>query len=162
MNPLAPGQTVRLSDRDRERLASRLMLMVAEVGCWEWCGATDNNGYGKTSFGDRVTVPAHRLAYAVWKLPDGAPMPPDIHHTCETRLCINPEHLRGTTHAENLRAVNWKDSGDYVCRNGHINPQLYIKGQRTPKCAICHKARQRGTDARRRREIQTRRRSSAA
>jgi hypothetical protein len=45
-------------------------------------------------------VGAHRFAYELAKgpVPDGF----DVHHTCLTRRCVNPDHLESVTRAENL------------------------------------------------------------
>lgn len=44
---------------------------------------------------------AHRLAYedAFGSIPEGF----DVHHTCETKLCVNPEHLELVRHGEHRR-----------------------------------------------------------
>ncbi len=152
MNPLAPGTVIQIGSERRGQIAMRLEAMSLENldGCREWLGATDSSGYGKTSFGARVSVGAHRLAFAIWRVANGKMMPPDVHHQCEFRLCIHPEHLDGTGRSENLLAKTWKPNGDYVCKNGHVNPKLYVKGQRWPKCSVCHKAYQRAYDSRQR------------
>jgi len=64
--------------------------------CWFWNGYVDPLGYGK--HGKEY---AHRLAYLYihGKIPYGL----EVHHKCNNRSCINPEHLEAVTHKENLR-----------------------------------------------------------
>lgn len=46
-------------------------------------------------------VDAHRFSYelAYGPIPDGY----DVHHTCHTRHCVFPEHLRAVTRSQNLK-----------------------------------------------------------
>lgn len=61
---------------------------VDHHGCWIWRGMKDKSGYGFHR-GKR----AHRLyfvaAYGANALPDGF----HVHHKCEVKSCVNPEHL---------------------------------------------------------------------
>lgn len=70
-----------------------------EDGCWLWNGFLSVDGYGATTspLGNKV----HRVMYQriVGPIPEGY----DLHHTCEVRNCVNPEHLKPVTHAENVR-----------------------------------------------------------
>lgn len=79
---------------------------VLNNGCWFWRGAR-SRGSGNSkwhgSFRYRgTTIRAHRFSHDALK---GLPCPPGHHrdHECSFSLCVNPEHIFCTTHAENQR-----------------------------------------------------------
>jgi len=69
-------------------------------GCWLWTGARDKDGYGVVCNADYNTTRAHRAfylkAHGINSL-DGV-----LDHQCKTRNCVNPLHLRVTTHRANV------------------------------------------------------------
>ena len=87
--------------------------------CWEWVGAKSVDGYGRMTIDDKG-INAHRIAYEwlVGEIPKGLV----IDHLCRVRCCVNPAHMRITTHLENIRAGEaptiqiWKSS---KCKRGH-------------------------------------------
>lgn len=83
-----------------------------ETMCWIWSGHTYKNGYGCIkAFGKMISV--HRLSYELHKGPIKEGM--EILHSCDVALCINPDHLRQGTHAENMSEAakrNRMPSGD--------------------------------------------------
>ncbi|WP_326564520.1 HNH endonuclease signature motif containing protein [Micromonospora peucetia] len=87
------------------------------TACWIWGGRPTRDGYG--TFGKATR--AHRRAYelAVGPIPKGLV----IDHLCETRLCVNPLHLRATTQRHNvLRSVRTMpnvNAGKTHCPSGH-------------------------------------------
>lgn len=93
--------------------------------CWLWTGPVLNSGYGVVyGPGEIDSTPAHRVS---WLLAHG-PIPPGrmhICHTCDVRLCVNPEHLFLGTARDNIHDMMAK--GRMVCRQ--------------PRAATCHPER---------------------
>jgi len=71
----------------------RFLTKVIKVpsGCWEWTAAKNNSGYGVFGVAHHRVINAHRWAYEnfVGKIPSAH----EIHHLCENKTCVNPEHL---------------------------------------------------------------------
>ena len=74
-------------------------IPVPEAGCHLWLFPPTNRGYGQIGQFHR-SFSAHRVAYQVFKgeIPAGM----CVMHTCDTPLCVNPDHLRLGTHQENI------------------------------------------------------------
>lgn len=103
---------------DRTRQSSLFDTKTERHGeCILWTGWT-HNGYGKMYIDGRV-VRAHRYA---WERANG-PIPAGkvIDHICHRPECVNPEHLRLATTAENAR--NRKGTNSNNRSSGHRNVQ---------------------------------------
>lgn len=86
------------------------MATDAETGCWHWLGAVRESRYKDKVYSypayaedgtPEGSASAHRYSYKVHKgeIPAGL----EIDHTCQNKLCVNPDHLEAVTHQENCR-----------------------------------------------------------
>ena len=73
-------------------------------GCWIWVASQKGNGYGQFAYQGRPAW-AHRVS---WTLRRGEiPGSMYVCHTCDEKLCVNPDHMFLGTHSDNMR-----DMGD--------------------------------------------------
>lgn len=68
-------------------------------GCWLWLGVMLDLGYGQLKCCS-VVYKAHRASYIAFKgpIPEGL----IVRHTCNVKLCVNPDHLILGTHQDNI------------------------------------------------------------
>lgn len=79
---------------------SRVERLACEAGCWIWMGAETVKGYGSVRF-HGSPFRAHRVSYELHfgSIPDGM----RVCHTCDTPLCVRPDHLWLGSQLENVR-----------------------------------------------------------
>jgi hypothetical protein len=127
-------------------LPERFWTKVAinpNTGCWEWTASKGEFGYGFFHIEGKVRL-AHRVAFdaLMGYLPDELD-----HYECDNPPCVNPSHLRETTHRANaLRNTSpmARNAAKTHCHKGHeFTVKNTYRSPSTPfrrQCRICHAA----------------------
>lgn len=91
-------------------------------GCWEWIGSLASNGYGLyPTYKKYLGTPwAHRIAYILFHGP--IPHGMVVMHSCDNKLCVNPQHLSIGTQLDN--------------ESDKINKGRQLSGDRHPQAKL--------------------------
>ncbi len=94
-------------DSGRRSLEQRLVAKIKkkENGCWLWTGAK-SGGDGREAYKYgyiRIDGTGYRVHRVMYELSTNKKLG-DLHvlHTCDTPLCVNPNHLKAGTHTDNM------------------------------------------------------------
>lgn len=91
------------------RLQSK--IDIAESGCWNIKGATNQSGYGLFYFRDQQML-AHRASWILFK--GEIPIGMYVLHACDNPRCCNPDHLFLGTNKDNMQDMMQKGRGNKV------------------------------------------------
>lgn len=86
------------------------IMLHMNTPCWVWTGTTNRKvrGYGTLKIKDRHTY-VHRFSYVIHKGPIGKNL--QVLHECDNSLCVNPNHLKLGTIADNARERSKRGPG---------------------------------------------------
>lgn len=88
--------TLHLPETLEEKFWDRL---IKTESCWLWKMKLTSKGYGTLISSECPEKYAHRVA---WYLLVDTKVPDELDHQCSVRHCVNPAHLKPTTHKENM------------------------------------------------------------
>ncbi len=128
---------------------TKIMKRVEKTAaCWHWRGQTSRSRagtYGVLLVGKKL-YRAHRIMYETLRGP--IPKGLTIDHKCETKLCVNPDHLEPVTSKENSwRHYRLHDRPAGFCGFGHdlrlVGVYRYPRSSRNfgnpPACCRCRR-----------------------
>lgn len=116
------------------------IIKKKDNGCWDWT-ASKTKGYGQLVRNRRHQL-AHRAIYELFnpKIPAGNV----LHHKCENKSCVNPDHLQPLTQRQNILRGNGasaKNKTKTHCPKGHEykGDNIYLRPDRPThrQCKKC-------------------------
>jgi hypothetical protein len=111
---------------------------IAESGCWEWIGTSrGKTGYGCLKVEGKI-LDTHRLSFIIHKgqIPSGML----VCHSCDNRLCVNPDHLFLGTYKDNYQDAVLKGRIIKLDNSGLIkHPSMSAYQKRKCRCEECRK-----------------------
>jgi hypothetical protein len=111
--------------------------VLPHPGCWLWKAGL-NTGYGELRVGDTMLL-AHRISFEhhIGEIPEGY----IVHHECEVRRCVNPNHLVAIPRGEHPYHHGGSFYSGYQkthCPYGHAYTDYGFDGKRNrQRCKEC-------------------------
>lgn len=121
-----------------ERFDQKVRQADDGTDCLIWTACKQPNGYGKFGFEYR-TVLAHRWAF---ERHHGVTLTSDqlILHSCDRPSCVNVDHLRIGTYADNIHDMDERGRRNPNGAKGEINGQSKLTGQTVAEARALHSA----------------------
>jgi hypothetical protein len=108
------------SENEKERFY-RKFVPVPECGCWLWTAHLNSQGYGSFLLKNKTREYSHRFSWLLHK--GNVPVGYDVCHKCDTRSCVNPDHLFLGTRKDNMQDCIRK--GRFIYRDGRRSEKIY-------------------------------------
>jgi len=114
MSTKTARQVIEITEELKNRFYSKTVR--AENGCMIWIGCVSKNGYGKFKLVDGPQD-SHVVSWRIANNGKTVPTGKCVMHSCDCRLCVNPQHLSIGTTSENMRDAHEKQRiDDFLCR----------------------------------------------
>lgn len=91
--------------KEAKKMEDRFWDNVSKKDCWLWEGYVGNEGYGQVQFRiekEKFSGRAHRVSCVLYLEVDLAEND-IVRHQCNNRHCVNPNHLKIGSHADNVQ-----------------------------------------------------------
>lgn len=144
------------SVRIPERVALRALRNITEDanGCWISNYSMTSTGHPQITWGDRGSHYTASCKRAAWTAVNGqVPIGLTVHHTCENKRCVRPDHGRLVTNAEAARHPEQHKPG--YCPKGHPDKFRVTQKDGRAYCGQCRRVRDQKWRTRRREDERT-------
>lgn len=97
------------------------------LGCWNWLGTKDEDGYGVLTNRPYGMLKAHRLSHELLVEPITGGL--WVLHSCDNPSCVRPSHLHLGTAKDNGREKAERGRGATGAKNGSkTHPESVLRG----------------------------------
>lgn len=94
--------------------------------CWVWTGSKTTAGYGNLTI-DYKTYYAHRVI--VFIVRDIQPADGEASHSCDNRICVNPDHVIIDDHSFNMNGCLVRGRMKHAIVRGIYHPHVKLNDQ---------------------------------
>ena len=84
--------------------------ILDDFKCWEWKASVDTQGYGRFWLNKEMKK-AHRISFLIKNYD---PKEKYVLHSCDNKICVNPNHLFLGNHLDNMKDRQNKNR-DFLC-----------------------------------------------